>query len=251
MNTLCRLPEDTAVDKEEKIFLSMEEAISAIRNDFNQYPAQTRLFLDLCPLILGPDIAVVEDGRYNGLWISAPERRHFSRMRKITHEDLGRILVDSLAKSPPDAEVMAEICRRTFLTAAEPGENGSAQGRTGIRIDTGMADFQCNQCGKCCRELDYRHELSAADYLRWQELGRTDILERVATISRGGEIISYAIWVEPGTRDFAGICPWLARRDERGAPGKQICLIHEVKPEICRQYPGSRKHAKMTGCTGF
>jgi Fe-S-cluster containining protein len=28
------------------------------------------------------------------------------------------------------------------------------------------------------------------------------------------------------------------------------CTIHDIRPTICRQYPGSRKHARMTGCRG-
>lgn len=238
------------MDEEERIFLSMKEAVSAIRNDFRQYPSQNRLFLELCPLILGADTAVVEDTRYNGLWISDPRRRHFSRMRKISPQELARILLDTLANKPPSIEVMAEICRRTFAAPVEPGNNGAGKG-TGLWVDTGMAHFQCRQCGRCCRELDYRHELSAADYQLWQEMGRTDILERVATITRSGRIVSYAIWVEPGTRQFARVCPWLAPADSREPSGAWICRIHDVKPEICRQYPGSRKHAAMTGCRGF
>jgi len=32
---------------------------------------------------------------------------------------------------------------------------------------------------------------------------------------------------------------------------KYICRIHDVKPEHCRNYPKSRKHAQKTGCKGF
>lgn len=238
------------MDGKERIFLSMEEAIFAIRSDFRQYPPQTALFMDLCPLILGPETRVVNDSRYNGLWISAPGRRHISRMRKITPPDLGRLLVDTLAKSPPPAEVMAEICRRTFLTRADPAVNGSGE-KAGLWIYPGREEFECRQCGRCCRDLDYRHELSPADYQAWQALGRDDILERVATITRGGRIVSYAMWVEPGTRRFSEVCPWLAPADPKNTAGRWICRIHDVKPEICRQYPGTRKHARMTGCIGF
>ncbi|WP_243545421.1 hypothetical protein [Pseudodesulfovibrio tunisiensis] len=34
----------------------------------------------------------------------------------------------------------------------------------------------------------------------------------------------------------------------RSKDGRRVCSIHDYKPEICRQYPGSRKHAAMTGC---
>jgi Fe-S-cluster containining protein len=59
----------------------------------------------------------------------------------------------------------------------------------------------------------------------------------------------YRIWMKPGTREFADSCPFLIQ-----SPAEKqhwICRIHDVKPEICRQYPVSRKHGIMTGCRGF
>jgi uncharacterized membrane protein YhaH (DUF805 family) len=55
-------------------------------------------------------------------------------------------------------------------------------------------------------------------------------------------------WVIPGTNEFAPSCPFLKRG---GSPHQWICSIHDVKPDICRNYPVSRKHALMTGCPGF
>ncbi|MFP4571944.1 MAG: YkgJ family cysteine cluster protein [Desulfobacterales bacterium] len=237
------------MDENKYIFLSMKEAVSAIRIDFNHYPPQTGLFMDLCPLILGPDIAVTCDSQ-SSLWIKQARGRRTSRMQRITYPDLGRLLINTLEKSTPSADLMAEICSRVFLTRAEPSRNGIGA-ETGIRIDTGMENFKCRQCGRCCRKLDYRNEVSAEDYLNWQELERKDILERIATISRNGRIISYAAWVEPGTRRFADVCPWLVPADKKDKTGQWVCKIHDIKPEICRQYPGTRKHAQMTGCIGF
>ncbi|MFW5908286.1 MAG: YkgJ family cysteine cluster protein [Desulfosalsimonas sp.] len=238
------------MDENEHIFLSMKEAVSAIRIDFNHYPPQTSLFLDLCPLILGPDIAVVNDSHNSSLWISYPGKRRTRQMGRITSPDLGRLLVDTLEKSILSPDLMAEICGRVFLTRTKPSYNG-IDTQTGIWVETGMENFKCRHCGRCCRQLDYRHEILPADYKHWQELERNDILERVATISRNGKIISYAIWVEPGTRKFEEVCPWLAPARGKDRSERCICTIHDVKPEICRQYPGTRKHAKMTGCPGF
>lgn len=238
------------MDGNEQIFLSMEEAISAIRIDFCHYPPQTQLFVDLSSLILDPDTRVVNDARYNGLWISTPGRRRTGRMRKIAPLALGRMLIDTLSTSPPPARVMAEICRRTFLTHAAPSDNGPGA-KAGVWIYMDMEGFRCKQCGRCCCELNYRHELSSDDYRRWQELGREDILERVATITRNGQIDSYAMWIAPGTRHFLEICPWLMPAPAKNKAVRWICSIHDIKPDICREYPGTKKHAMMTGCIGF
>jgi Fe-S-cluster containining protein len=54
--------------------------------------------------------------------------------------------------------------------------------------------------------------------------------------------------MKPGTREFAEACPFL---QQKPAENRWICRIHNVKPQICRNYPVSRKHAVMTGCSGF
>ena len=43
-------------------------------------------------------------------------------------------------------------------------------------------------------------------------------------------------------------CPWLRKLPNQE---KFICRIHDVKPEHCRAYPKSMKHALKTGCRGF
>lgn len=229
-----------------RIFLSPEEAVSAIRFDFNQYAPQTRLFLNIYPLILGPGWTVIEDARHDGLWIAHPKHRK-RNMEKISSKGLGTILLNTLAENRPGLKPLAGLCEKIFQARAYPGNDPSGCGE-GIWLETGMERFQCRQCGRCCTNLDYRFELTAADYELWQELGRTDILEWVATFRRGGRITAYAIWVYPGTRQYAPVCPWL---EEIAGTGIMQCRIHSVKPEVCRQYPASRKHAIMTGCPAF
>lgn len=46
---------------------------------------------------------------------------------------------------------------------------------------------------------------------------------------------------------IAKTCPWLKRLPDRD---RYACRIHDVRPSLCRQYPGTRKHARMTGCGG-
>ena len=241
------------MEGKERVFLSLEEAICAVKTDFNHYPPQKRLFMELCPLVLGPDIRVADDSRSRGLWISSPARGgRIARMHPVTVSGLGMLLVEALEKSPPACEVMAEICRRTFeISTAVAGGYGSGSGPGGILLYMDMEGFRCRQCGACCRALIYRHEISDEDYRRWTEQERSDILERLAVITRRRRTISYAAWIEPGTQRFADVCPWLIPAGPKGSQKRWICRIHDVKPTICREYPGTKKHARMTGCRGF
>lgn len=225
------------MDQKETVFLSIREAIAALQSDFWQYAPQTPLFMDLCPLVLGPDIRIINDSRANVLWIAMPGRRHVNRLRRISPRDLGRLLIDTLKKSPPAAGVIADICRRTFsvLTVPSGNENGE---KTGVWVYMDMEGFQCSQCGQCCRTLDYRNEILPGDFSHWKALGREDILARMADITRSG-------------RSASEICPWLAPSDPKNKAGSWLCRIHDCKPDICKQYPGTRKHARMTGCIGF
>lgn len=226
-------------------FLSPKEALLAVRLDFEQYPLQTRLFLDLCPSLL-PSRSVVEDASRGCLWIAekAGGRRRF---RKIEAGRLRTLLLEALVSDPPEGSDLAALCERVFEVPAHSGKQ-VPEGVEGIWLETEMESFRCRQCGECCIRLDYHFELTAADYRLWQQTGRKDILEWVAVFTRPGRADTYAIWVIPGTRKFAGICPWL----ETLPDGKtRRCRIHEVKPEVCRHYPASRKHARITGCPAF
>ena len=239
-------PIGAKMSAENRIFLTPEEALAAIRIDFNQYPPQNRLFLDLGPLILGPEHALIEDPHHDSVWITAPEKGR-GRMRKCNFRELGDYLCHTLEKIRPDPKRLADLCARVFDANAYAAKNGS-EGHEGIWLETGMDEFECRQCGRCCRNLDYRFELTETDYQLWQRLGRTDIMEWVAAFRRNGGTISYAIWITPGTRNYASDCPWLKK-----IPGtdRWECTIHDVKPEVCREYPASRKHAQMTGCEAF
>lgn len=203
--------------------------------------------IDICPFILGPDFTVSQDLRGNGLWIVESAARHPRKMKKTDPRKLSDLLLHQLEARPPPIALLADLCSKIFEAPAWPGRDDSGR-REGIWMDTQMADFQCRQCGRCCRELDFRHQLLETDYQRWIQSGLNDILEWVAVHRRGEKIISFSIWVVPGTLTFAAQCPWLRKT---GIDGLWRCDIHDVKPEICRQYPGTRKHARMTGCSVF
>jgi Fe-S-cluster containining protein len=227
---------------DDALFLTCAEALDAIAIDFNQYPPQTDLFLKLTPLVTHGRMQVCRDLRQSGIWIQERGRR---RRRHLTARELGRTLLKRMAAEPPSPSRLAQVCTAVFETASTAGRY---RRREGIWVDTGMRHFTCRQCGACCRSLGYHDGLTDADAALWQASDRTDILAWVRTYRRGGCVTGYRIWVPPGTDRVADICPWL---ENRKGQGRYVCRIHALKPDICRQYPGSRKHARLTGCPGF
>jgi Fe-S-cluster containining protein len=63
------------------------------------------------------------------------------------------------------------------------------------------------------------------DLQRWREAGRLDLLDRVNRLGW--------IWVDPQTRQPLTTCPHIDRSD----PEHVRCAIHEIKPDMCRDYP--------------
>jgi Fe-S-cluster containining protein len=228
------------------IFLSPGEAVEAIRLDLEQYPPQPILLRRLAQLILGEERILSEDDRRSGLWVKVSAKRG---RRLLTYEQLPEYLVGELERKIEKLSMkkMAEICACVFQVKANEGAS-SPGGPEGVVVETGMEDFRCRQCGQCCRFLDYRKELADEDYKLWEELGREDILKKVKVIRKEGEVVGYRIWIDPVTGQVAETCPWLKKDSENN---RYLCTIHDVRPRICRQYPGSRKHARMTGCPGF
>jgi Fe-S-cluster containining protein len=87
-----------------------------------------------------------------------------------------------------------------------------------------------------------------SDVILWKALGREDILKWVRPRSIGGGDYAYEVWVHPVKGAVMERCPWLKRRADTG---RYFCMIHDVKPTICRYFPASRKHAEEVGCGGF
>ena len=86
----------------------------------------------------------------------------------------------------------------------------------------------CNQCGKCC--LNYKGgswlgSASDQDKLFWQVL-RPDILEYLGQESE--------LWVSPVTGKKMGRCPWLRKLPNQD---KYNCRIHDLRPEVCKNFP--------------
>jgi Fe-S-cluster containining protein len=230
--------------EKESIFLTKEQAIEAVCLDFRQYEPQVLLFSEIIRVISTDGTVASREMGKEGLWINQTGRRN---MRWFEGAELIDILCETLLKANPDPELLSAVCTRVFQTRAFPAEDPTT-GLPGIRILTGMEDFHCHQCGNCCRTLDYHNEITDKDVIRWQRLGRTDILNRVGVFQKNDRETVYRIWMKPGTREFAEICPFLQKQPTEN---RWTCRIHDVKPRICSQYPVSRKHAVMTGCPGF
>ena len=229
-----------------EIFLTRNEVIEAIEFDLIRYPVQKLLLRHLSFLILGENSVLSEDSRKSGLWIIMPES---GKRRLVSFDMLGELLIKTIKKSSPDIEQLARICGAVFQEKARAGPGKERAGEeAGIWIETGLELFRCRQCGGCCRFLDYHKELTVEDYERFRSMGREDILEWVRPIRQKKRIVSFLIWVDPATGQLHESCPWLKKDSEHN---RYSCLIHEIRPRVCREYPGSRKHARMTGCPAF
>ena len=235
------LPDGRFVADDHRIFLLPEEVLAAIREDFAQYQPQRHLLLNLGALVLGPG-QTVHDSHERGVWMHKGRR---GRMQLVEYHRFAELICEAMADDPPPLARLAVICRMVFHGRAETGR---VDGADGIWVETGMEGFSCLRCGHCCRNVGYPREAGQEDVARWKAAGREDILKWVGIERRRGSERTYRIWIDPATGSPADTCPWLVR-----VPGSHLygCAIQEVKPEICRLYPGSRKHALMTGCRGF
>jgi Fe-S-cluster containining protein len=231
------------MEPKDRIFMTRKEALAAIRADFHQYAPQTTLFLELFPLVFGERAVISGTPRDKHLWMAEGG----GKMVPISPRDLGLRICQELERTDPPLKVLAAVCRRVFRTTVQPGPSDRSN-EPGLWLHAGMAAFTCRQCGHCCRNLDYYDQLTEADCNRWKALGRTDILQKVRRIKRVDGTFVYRMWQRPGTGQPGNACPWLHKIP---AQNRWECKIHDVRPGICRQYPGSRKHAEMTGCPGF
>ena len=230
--------------EKDSIFLTVNRAIKAIQSDFRQYDPQLMMFCEVHRLIAPEGVIMTRDASQNGVWVTVPGK---SAMRWLAGSELVAYmckLVDAKEFTP---DLLASICARVFRTRAWTAVD-SRSGILGIWIETGMEGFHCRQCGHCCKSLEYRNELTAEDVARWKKQNRRDIWQWVGECRRGNGKTGYRMWVNPDTRRFVDICPFI---EERSAENRWICKIHHTKPKICRNYPVSRKHGLMTGCPGF
>jgi Fe-S-cluster containining protein len=219
----------------DSIYLSIDEALEAVCIDFRRYDPQIVLLCQIIRLVSAGSVVVKREGRKSGAWISIQGRPN---MRWMEGPELVEYACAAVKGADRDPQLVSSICARVFHTRVlEEGDR-----------ETGVEDFSCRQCGRCCTSLDYHNELTEEDMAQWERMGRSDILKWVRVIEREGRERAYRIWTVPGTTRLTDICPFLKKIPSEN---RWECLIHDVKPAICRQYPLSRKHGIMTGCPGF
>lgn len=95
----------------------------------------------------------------------------------------------------------------------------------GLRSEPRQAAKSCLCCGRCCESFGGHLHASRADVERWRRLGRADLLARVSAIGW--------IWIDPERGVLEDRCPFLRRT----GPDSAVCDIHEIKPDMCRDYP--------------
>jgi len=206
----------------DQLFLTLNEAREAVRLDLEAYGPQPSLYAAMLPLL---DVAGEGSARR-----PPPERKS---------------ILDLLARRPLQDGELEAVCSLVFDARVRLGEKG---GRPGLWVETGMENYACTRCGQCCLALDFHKECTAEDVARWKRDGRQDILAWVGREAGPDGEVGYRIWRYPGTPLYTETCPWLRR-----VPGDKafVCAIQDAKPEVCRSYPGTAKHARMTGCPGL
>jgi Fe-S-cluster containining protein len=227
----------------ETIFLTSEQALKAVFHDFRGYGPQPMLFCEVLRMRFGQDLIYKREAGKEGLWISGGPLS----MRWLEGDDLVEFMCRTVEQAQFPPERLAALCTLVFQTRCRMGHHPD-HGHTGIFVHTDMEAFECRKCGECCRSLAYHDGMTAEDAAYLKKRGRRDVLQWVRmTPSADGRTV-YRIWVKPGTNQYERPCPFLKREP---SSDRWRCDIHEVKPQICRSYPVSRKHALMTGCPGF
>ena len=97
-----------------------------------------------------------------------------------------------------------------------------------------IKNFKCTKCGNCCRTVkSFNGKATDKDFERWRENKRDDILEWV---------VRDRFWFYPGTNELAKKCPWIKGN---------LCGIHDVKPDWCRDFPMTPQIAILNKCPGL
>ena len=93
-------------------------------------------------------------------------------------------------------------------------------------------DFQCTQCGKCCRTLDIQKLLVPEDVQRWRKQNAEDIL-RFAGMKEENRNVVKAWFQDPITgKQIITNCPFSIILN-----GKAWCRIYDTRPIKCAQWP--------------
>ena len=133
----------------DSIFLTTDQAVKAICLDFEQYEPQIFLFSEIISVLALDNLVAKRELGKDGIWLKMPGHK---KMHWLDGDNLVKTMCEILENYHFDPAVLAAVCARVFQTKAQPDENPET-GQEGIRIFTGMENFECQQCGKCCRTL--------------------------------------------------------------------------------------------------
>ena len=235
-----------AMGKKHLKFLSIPEALEEFSNNL-MVLSEVKKQEEIGPLLAGfGELEIREDAikvhpldlvDQPGLWVKLNGSEKF-----YSGIDLVEFIMDLLVAKPPEtiAEVYSAIQWVRADVAKDPGG-----GEIGLLIETEMEKFRCVQCGHYCLALSDASQTSVpdSDVLRWERENRYDILEWVDTFAGLNDI-----WISRKTGDPVNRCPWLRKLPRKN---KYICRIHDTKPQHCRNFPKSNRHAIESGCKGF
>jgi Fe-S-cluster containining protein len=173
----------------------------------------------------------------DGLWIKSHGTEKF-----YYGIDLVELFLNLLSSKP--AETVSEVYSEIEWVKASVAKHPKT-GVAGLLVETEMEKFKCVQCGHCCLDLSgaYQTSVPETDIKRWKREQRFDILEWVGPFEGMNDI-----WISPKTGEYVNRCPWLRKLPKKN---KYICRIHETKPEHCRNFPKSKRHALDNDCKGF
>jgi len=101
--------------------------------------------------------------------------------------------------------------------------------------------FRCTDCGKCCLEGAGILPVVEADIALW-EAHAPQVLDYVKIAGPAGERSG-----EMGKANKSTRCLWIKK-----FPGRDqyYCRIYQWRPQVCRRYPTSLEHARLTDCPG-
>jgi len=241
---LYKIGDGMVVNDTDGLFLRVEEAHASIQSALTQYPFSLHLLSTLWPLVFGDASYFQEESGRQRVWVKLPDQKKLICSDPTELRDLLRM---KLQKCVLSIDRLAELCKLIFGVRVSVERESDGKSDLGVWIHTDMGRFVCSRCGHCCKALDIKNGVSPSDYHFWQKSGRQDILDWVSVVQEKGEILSCRIWINPLTNAFTESCPWLEKVADRNI---YRCKIHNVRPSVCRHYPGSRKHARVTGCKG-
>lgn len=111
-----------------------------------------------------------------------------------------------------------------------------------------MKNFKCIQCGKCCKY--FTDAISPSfykdEYNKFAKCVKYDIISYLSYIGYGINI--WDGWFSPRTGEELSKCPWLRKLPKKD---KYKCLIHDYKPDICKDFPVDSSQLSKCGCASF